>query len=155
MTHPPLDAADYKLLDALQRDASLSRKRLAEICHISEATCSRRMASLKKRGYLTRQVAILDPAKLGLKLTVFVLLEIANEQAAEMKRFIDRLKKTPELMTFSFISGEYDYLAHLVVRDMQAYYDYADEYFSHDPLIRKYTSLFEMKSLKHTNILPL
>jgi len=155
MKPPALDSIDLKILDALQRDASVKLKKLAGNCHISEATCSRRVAALKKHGFIQKQVAVLSRARLGLNLTVFVLVSMEHEQSAVLKRFEDKLKKAPMVVGISFISGQYDYLLQLAARDMEAYSAFAEEYLTDEPCVKKFTSLFEMKSLLSHQVLPL
>ena len=155
MPDTALDATDLKILNALQHDASLSRKKLAQLCHMSEATCSRRIASLKKRGFMDKTHLALNPRKFGLALTVFVLVTLENENPAGMKRFTDRLRKHPEVLGVHYISGEYDYLLHLVARDMAHYQQFVDEYLAHETQIKRFLSLFQMKEIKYTSALPL
>lgn len=150
-----LDTTDIGILDALQRNAQLPRKQLAELCHISEATCSRRLASLEKRGFISQYRAVLNTAKLGFGLTVFVLISMENEHGAQLKKFEARLRKHPLVRHLSFISGEYDYLMQLVAKDMAQYHDFAEQYLVDEPCVRKYMSLFEMKHLHENHVLPL
>ncbi len=149
------DATDLRILDALQRDAQVARKVLAARCHISEATCSRRLASLEKRGYISQYRAVLNAPKLGYGLTVFVLVAMENEHSAQLKKFEAKLKKNPLVRHISFISGEYDYLLHLVAQDMAHYHDFAESYLVEEAHVKKYMSLFEMKCLYESHILPL
>lgn len=150
-----LDPTDLRLLDALQRDAQLPRKQLAELCHISEATCSRRLASLEQRGLIVQYRAVLNAAKLGFGLTVFVLVQMENEHSAALKKFEARLKKSPLVHHVSFISGEYDYLLHLVARDMAEYHDFTESHLVDEACVKRYMSLFEMKKLYESHALPL
>lgn len=155
MNSKPLDNCDLKILDAMQRDASVPLKRLAELCHVSEATCSRRIAALKEQGYLATPQVMLDRRKLGFGLSVHVMVQMEHEHSAPLKRFEDRLKKHPNVLGISFISGGYDYLLHVVARDMQEYHDFAETYLVEENHVKKYQSLFEMKSLKDTSVIPI
>src|SRR5690606_16350805 len=69
-----LDRYDLKILAALQQDARISNQELAERIGLSPSPCSRRVKQLEEAGYITRQVALLDPQKLGLTLTAFVMI---------------------------------------------------------------------------------
>ena len=60
-----LDATDLRILEQLQRDASLTNQALAAAVHTSPATCLRRVKRLMDTGVIERQVALLSPAKLG------------------------------------------------------------------------------------------
>ncbi len=150
-----LDSTDIRILDAMQRNGNLPRKKLAETCNISEATCSRRLASLEKRGYISQYRVVLNAAKLGFGLTVFALVAMENEHSNELKKFENRLKKHPLVRQISFISGDYDYLLHLVARDMAQYHAFTEQYFVEEASVKKYLSLFEMKHLYESHVLPL
>lgn len=155
MSESILDATDRRILDALQRDASLPRKRLAELCHVSEATCSRRIARLTRHGYILRHMAVLDRARLGLGLTVFVLVALEKEHPPEMRRFTEALGRHPNVLAVSFISGEYDYLLQVAVPDMARYHDFCEQFMVPDYFVKRFVSLFEMKSLKSHAPLPI
>ncbi|MBY0407792.1 MAG: Lrp/AsnC family transcriptional regulator [Rickettsiales bacterium] len=150
-----LDATDIRLLNALQKDASLPRKQLAALAHISEATCSRRLAALEKHGYITGIRATLNAQKLGFGLTVFVLVAMESEHSGNLKKFEAKLKKSPLIRHISFISGEYDYLLHVVARDMEEYSAFAETTLVEENDVRRYNSMFEFKCLHDTAVLPL
>ena len=150
-----LDPTDLRILDALQRNAQLSRKVLAELCHISEATCSRRLAALDKSGYVTQYRAVLNAAKLGFGLSLFVLVRMESDQGTARKRFETRLRKSPLVQRMSLISGDFDYLLHIVARDMEEYHNFCEAMLSEENDVRKYLSLFEMKILHDSPVLPL
>ena len=59
------DATDWRLLDLLQRDATLSNLALAELVHVSPPTCLRRVRRLHESGLIERQVALLEPDRLA------------------------------------------------------------------------------------------
>ena len=67
-----MDNADRRILDALQVDASLSLADLAERVALSRSACGRRLQRLENEGYIRARVALLDAAKMGLPLTVFI-----------------------------------------------------------------------------------
>ena len=69
-----LDRYDLKILAALQQDARISNQELAERIGLSPSPCSRRVKQLEDSGLIKKQVALLDPTMLGLKLTAFVMI---------------------------------------------------------------------------------
>jgi DNA-binding Lrp family transcriptional regulator len=81
-----IDGTDFKLLDALQTDASMSNQALAELVHISPPTCLRRVKRLRDAGLIEREVAILNPDKLasitGHGLTAIVEITLDRQGAA-------------------------------------------------------------------------
>lgn len=146
MPPAPLDAIDRQLLSLLAKDGMTPLKKLAEACHISEATCSRRVARLEKNKTISRYVAVVDPKVLGQNVTVFVLLQFSTDQAAITQRLVKRLRETEELSALHNVSGTYDYLMELKLESVEAYKAFCAEYFDNEPLIYKYTTLFSLKA---------
>src|SRR6218665_1021987 len=86
-----IDATDLRLLDQLQRDASLSNLALAELVHVSPPTCLRRVKRLVDAGLVERQVAILSPDRLapvlGHGLTALVEITLDRQGAEQLAAF--------------------------------------------------------------------
>ena len=82
-----MDAIDRKILVLLQDDASLS---VAEIGHrvgLSSTPCWKRIQKLETEGVITKRVALVDPDKIGLGITVFVSIETADHSEEWLDRF--------------------------------------------------------------------
>ena len=82
-----LDATDLKILDQLQRDASLTNQALAERVHTSAATCLRRVKALVDAGVIERRVALLSPEALGHGLTAIVEVTLDRQSAESLAAF--------------------------------------------------------------------
>lgn len=154
MPNDALDSVDMRLLHALQLDASQPHKQLAEACHVSEATCSRRIARLEKLGYIEKYVAVLNRRKLKLGLTLYVMVQLAPEQAPEADSFVREMRKLPYVLSMSFISGDFDYLMQMAVPDMQFYQEFSEKHLLGNARVKKYHTVFEMKALKSGGPLP-
>ncbi|MCJ2187851.1 Lrp/AsnC family transcriptional regulator [Novosphingobium beihaiensis] len=115
-----LDRRDLAILDLLQRDAEMPVYRIAEAVSLSASACSRRIAELKRLGYIRRTVAVLDREKLGLGLTVFVIVR-AQHSADWLERFRTVLADTPEVLECHRLTGQADYILKLAVRDIANY----------------------------------
>jgi len=82
-----LDATDWKILDALQTDASLTNQALAERVHVSPATCLRRVKALVDAGVIERRVALLSSERLGRGLTAIVEVALDRQGAEALAAF--------------------------------------------------------------------
>ena len=82
-----LDATDLRILDQLQRDASLTNQSLAALVHTSPATCLRRVKRLVDTGVIERQVALLSPQRLGAGLTAIVEVTLDRQGAEHLQAF--------------------------------------------------------------------
>lgn len=76
-----LDAMDIRILRALQRDGRLQNLQLAEEVGLSPSPCLRRVRRLEEAGAVERYVALLNPAAMGLGLTVFARISLVSQDA--------------------------------------------------------------------------
>lgn len=116
-----LDELDKRLLRELQADASRSIVEIAERVHLSHNACWRRIRRLEEGGVITRRVALVDFAKVGLPLTAFVTIRAHEHTEAWLETFASAVRRLPEVMEFYRLSGETDYLLKLSLSDVSAY----------------------------------
>ena len=138
-----MDSIDLKILALLQKDATLSIAAIGEQVGLSQTPCWKRIQRLEADGVIDRRVAVLDPVKLGLGLTVFVSIETADHSKDWLERFADRIAAMPEVLEFYRMAGDVDYMLRVVVADMATL-----------PL-KNVTSRFAMEKVKSTTALPL
>ncbi|NDY92068.1 Lrp/AsnC family transcriptional regulator [Ideonella sp. TBM-1] len=150
-----LDALDTALLDLLQRDASLPMRELAERVGSSPATCQRRIAQLRSRGVLQKQVALVDRQRVGRSLTVFVSVELDKQNAALLTQFEQRVAALDEVMACYEIAGEFDFLLIVSAESMAQYHAFTREVFSSIHNVRNFKSMFAMNCSKFETRVPL
>ncbi len=148
-----MDDIDRKILDLLQRDATLSIAEIGERVGLSQTPCWKRIQKLEAQGVIERRVAILNPEKLGFGLTVFVQIETNDHSEAWLARFATLVSNMPEVLEFYRMAGEVDYMLRVVVSGMQAYDDFYKRLIGAVPL-RNVTSHFAMERVKSTTVLP-
>ncbi|GJE08271.1 hypothetical protein AOPFMNJM_3607 [Methylobacterium jeotgali] len=149
-----VDAIDLKILSLLQNDATLSIASIGERVGLSQTPCWKRIQRLEADGVIDRRVAVLDPVKLGLGLTVFVSIETADHSSEWLERFADTVAAMPEVLEFYRMAGDVDYMLRVVVADMQAYDEFYKRLIASAPL-KNVTSRFAMEKVKSTTALPL
>jgi Lrp/AsnC family transcriptional regulator len=149
-----LDKTDIQLLDALQRDATLSMAQLGEVVGLSPTPCWKRIKRLQDEGYITARLAMLDRKKLGLPVTVFVSVRTTQHDEQWLARFAAIVTAMPEVMEFHRMSGDVDYMLKVVTSSIDGY----DRFYK--KLIRQVglsgvSSAFSMEQIKSTTVLPL
>lgn len=149
-----MDAIDLKILALLQKDATLSIAAIGEKVGLSQTPCWKRIQRLEADGVIDRRVAVLDPVKLGLGLTVFVSIETADHSQEWLQRFAETVSAMPEVLEFYRMAGDVDYMLRVVVADMQAYDTFYKRLIAVLPL-KNVTSRFAMEKVKSTTALPL
>ena len=103
-----MDDTDRKILDLMQRDATLSIAEIGERVGLSQTPCWKRIQRLEADGVIERRVALLSPEKLGLGLTVFVSVETGDHSEEWLARFADLVSGMPEVLEFYRMAGDVD-----------------------------------------------
>ncbi|HEX8379078.1 MAG TPA: Lrp/AsnC family transcriptional regulator [Allosphingosinicella sp.] len=149
-----MDATDLKILAILQEDSSVSVGEIAGRVGLSQTPCWRRIQRLEESGVIRRRVALLDPAAIGLGLTVFVEIETGDHSKEWLDRFADAVLAMPEVMEVHRMAGDVDYLLRVAVADMSAYDDFYRRLIAGLPM-KNVTSRFAMELVKGTTAYPL
>ena len=148
-----LDAIDRKILTCLQRDATLPVAEIAERVGLSTTPCWRRIQRLERDGVIAGRVALLDPDKLNLGVTVFVHVRTDQHNAAWLEKFAKAVAAIPEVVELYRMSGDIDYLMRVVVPDI-AGYDAIYQRLIAAVELSDVSSTFAMERIKHTTALP-
>lgn len=148
-----MDTQDKKLLRLMQSDAGLSVAELAEQTGMSKSACWRRIQKFEENGVIRQRVTLLDPAKLGLGLTVFVTIRTNQHNAAWAENFKAVVQGVEGVLEVYRLGGQIDYLLKAVVADMPGY----DRLYQNliDADLFDVTASFVMEEIKFTSVLPL
>ncbi|MGA2638732.1 Lrp/AsnC family transcriptional regulator [Methylocella sp.] len=149
-----LDAIDKRILRIIQKDASLSINEIASRVGLSQTPCWKRLQRLEAAGVIKRRIALLDPMKLGLGITVFVTIEVGDHSAVAQKRFAAALAAMEEVMDFYRMAGEVDYLLRVVVPDTAAFDEFYKRLIEIMPL-KNVTSRFALENIKSETAFPI
>ncbi len=148
----PLDRIDRKILYELMRDATLPVSQLAARVGLSQTPCWKRVQKLEAAGIIMGRVAIVDPAAIGLGLTVFVEIEAADHTLEWRAAFTKFMENYPEVVEIHRMAGEVDYLLKVVVSGMASYDAFYLDLTQRLPC-RNVTSKFSMECMKATTAL--
>jgi Lrp/AsnC family leucine-responsive transcriptional regulator len=149
-----LDAIDRRILRALQRDGRLPVVALAEQVGLSPTPCQRRVKRLEDAGVIARYAAVLDPARLGLPLQAFVMVALDSHAEEGVERFHAALAERPEVLAAYAMSGDMDYLLHVLAADFEAYADFALKALLRMPGVKETRSSFVLSALKPPGDVP-
>lgn len=149
-----MDAIDRKILAVVQDNASLSVAEIGQRVGLSSTPCWKRLQRLEADGVITKRVALIDPDKIGLGITVFVSVETGDHSQEWLGRFAEVVNAMPEVMEFYRMAGDVDYVLRVVVPDMQSYDLFYKKLIETVPL-KNVTSRFAMERIKSTTALPI
>jgi len=148
-----LDSMDLQILDILQREVHISNAELARLVNLSPPATHTRVKRLENEGYIDQQVAILNQEKLGFDLLCYVFMSTDIHQAKEIEELETSLKTMTEILECHCLTGAYDYLLKIVIRDRQEL----------NRFIRKLNKLgisriqtnLSLREIKYSTVLPL
>jgi Lrp/AsnC family transcriptional regulator len=149
----PLDDLDRKILNLLQTDATLPVATIAERVGLSTSPCWRRIQKLEEDGIIKARVAVLDPDRLNVGVTVFVAVRTSQHDLGWLERFAAAVRDFPEVVEFYRMSGDVDYLLRVVVPDIAAY-DALYKRLIQRVTLSDVSSSFAMETIKYTTALP-
>lgn len=149
-----MDQRDKAILNALQKDATLTVSELADAIGLSKSACWRRIQNLEESGIIGARVTLLNQQALGLKLTVYAFVRTHEHNKAWFDRFHAVTTDMPNVMEVHRMSGDVDYLIRAVAPDMTSYDEMYKEMISRVNLY-DVSSSFSMETIKYTTALPL
>ncbi|HUH59562.1 MAG TPA: Lrp/AsnC family transcriptional regulator [Candidimonas sp.] len=150
-----MDDLDLRILAQLQSDSSLTNQDLAERVHASAPTCLRRVKRLVDEGIIQKQVAILDPAKLGSTLTAIVEITLDIQTAEYLDAFEASVAHESAILQCYRVSPGPDFIVIAQLADMPAYHAMAHRLFTSQANIRNVRSFFSIHRSKFETRIPL
>jgi Lrp/AsnC family transcriptional regulator, leucine-responsive regulatory protein len=151
-----MDRTDKKILEILQTNSQISNQELAEQVALSPSPCLRRVKLLEEKGIIAKQVILLRPEKIGLGLTVLVLVGLNSHQPAVMSGFEETMRLFPEVVQGYLITGQSaDYLLKVIVPDLKSYQSFLLGKLTGIPGVSSVHSSFILRTICDTTALPL
>jgi Lrp/AsnC family leucine-responsive transcriptional regulator len=150
-----LDPVDRRLLKALQEDGRMSNAELARRCNLSPAACFERVRRLRERGVITGYAALIDPAKVGRGLMIFVEVLLDRTTGDMFEAFAEAVRRQPEVLECHMVAGGFDYLIKARVGDMDAYRAFLGDVLVRMPGVRETRTYAVLEEVKATTALPL
>lgn len=150
-----LDAIDRRIMAALQEDGRLSNVDLAKRVHLSPSPCLARVKRLESQGVISRYVALLDPATVGLGVSVFIQVRLERQIEQSLESFERAISERPEVMECYLMTGQADYLLRVIVPDVPALERFIVDFLSRVPGVGTIQSSFALKQVKYKTALPL
>ena len=149
-----MDNLDKRILELLQEDATLSMHEIASAVGLTATPCWRRIQRLEAEGFIRGRVALLDPQRVNVGVTVFVTVRTTRHDLEWLHRFQALVTSIPEVVEFYRMSGQADYLLRVVVPDIAAY-DRVYKKLIGGAALSDVSSSFAMEQIKYTTRLPL
>ncbi|KTC80250.1 Lrp/AsnC family transcriptional regulator [Legionella cherrii] len=151
-----MDRTDKKILEILQANCQINNQELADMVALSPSPCLRRVKLLEDQGYIKKKVALLEPEKIGLKLSVIVLVGLNSHQPSVMSQFEEAVRFLPEIVQCYLITGQSaDYVLKVIVPDLNAYQSFLLDKLTRINGVTSVQSSFILRTICETTTLPL
>lgn len=150
-----LDKTDKVLLELLQKDSKNTNKSLASKLNLSITAVYERIRKLEREGVISKYVAVLQPEKIERSFMAFCQIRLVQHTKSNVSSFESQVARLPEVMECFHISGEYDYLLKVAVKDMKAYREFMVNKLTALDHIGNTQSTFVISPVKNTTALTL
>lgn len=150
-----IDSVDRGILNTLQQNAKLTTKELANEVNLSATPVFERQKRLEKEGFIQKYVAVLDPEKLGLGMIVFCNVKLKQHSRLNGSSFIEAINRMDEVTECYNVSGEYDFLIKIYVKDMKDYQNFVLNKLGEIESIGSLHSIFVIGETKNSHCLPI
>lgn len=148
-----MDEKDKKLLVLLQNDAKKTTKELASELNLSVTAVFERIRKLERREILQKYVAIVDKAKIERNFTVLCHVKLVQHKKEYIAKFEREIMDFPEILECWHVSGDYDYILKICVRDIEDYRNFMVTKLTTMQHIASTTSAFSIKEVKNTTVI--
>lgn len=152
---PELSSQDIRILELLQSDADRSSAEIAEHLNMSQSPCWRRINRLEQEGFIDRKVALLNREALGMDLVAFTTINLSAAGRKNMERFEEGVLQLDEVIECYTMTGAWDYMLKVVVRDIRHYEQFVRKQLLELPMIGEVHSHMAVTEIKNTTELPL
>ena len=150
-----MDQLDKRILQVLQHQGKLQNNELAQQVGLSASPCLRRVKQLEDDGYIEKYVALLNPQKLNLGLTVFARIWLKGQDANTVNSFVEAIQDLQEVVECQLMAGDCDFFLRIVVADLDAYRRFQVEHLNKIISIQSVKTEIPLQRIKQTTALPL
>lgn len=150
-----LDELDKELLKLLQKDSKQTNKSLSHALGLSVTAVYERIRKLEKNGIVGNYVALIDKKKVDKAFVAFCHVKLVQHSQDYVMKFEREVRKLDEVLECYHISGDYDYLLKVLVKDMEAFRDFMVKKLTNIDHIGSTHSMFMINEVKHTTAITL
>jgi len=150
-----LDAIDKKILQKLQSNSKITNKKLSSELNLSVTAIFERIKRLERNKVISSYVALVKPAEVDKSFMVFCQIKLVQHSKSYVIKFEEEVAQLEEVLECYHVSGEYDYILKILVKDMEAYREFMLNKLTSLDHIGSTQSTFIISPVKSTTALPL
>lgn len=150
-----IDKIDEKILGLLQINAKLTTKEVAAELGLTTTPTHERIKRLERLGYIKQYVALVDRKKVAKPLLAFCNIALKEQSQKHLKKFEEQIQQFEEVLECFHITGIFDYLLKIIVKDMDAYHYFTFHKLATLENIQNVQTIFAMNDIKSTTVVPI
>ena len=150
-----LDRTDLRILALLQGNGRATNAEIAESVNLSASACLRRIQKLEADGVIAGYAALVDPQAVGLGLQAFVRVQLEKHGSDAVQHFVESVQSWNEVIACHALTGEMDYLLHIVVSDLEHFSRFLLDRLLNGSGVADVNSSFVLRTVKQTRALPI
>ncbi|WP_308992008.1 Lrp/AsnC family transcriptional regulator [Mariniflexile litorale] len=144
------DFIDKKLITLLQQDSKKTNKELSNTLNLSVTAVYERIKKLEKQGIIDKYVALIKKEKVNKSFVAFCHIKLTQHTQNYVVKFEKEVANLEEVLECYHISGDYDYLLKVLVKDMAAFREFMVNKLTSINHIGSTHSMFMINEVKHT-----
>ncbi|MBE9640706.1 Lrp/AsnC family transcriptional regulator [Salipiger mangrovisoli] len=149
-----LDEADRRILRCIQSNPDITMRELGDATGLSHSPSWRRLQRLKEGGVVGDKAYHIDPEKVGYEIRVLCFVRIAAHNRDRLQAFEDAVQRVPEILQCYSLSGDHDYVLHVVAKSVRNYEETVKNAIVELPNVQSISTSFTLKSVKDTRVIP-
>lgn len=150
-----IDTTDRKIIELLQRNSNITNALLAKEIGLSPAPTLERVNKLESAGIIKSYHATIDPAKVGLGVSTFVMVTLKGHNKVNIEKFMGAIELVDEVIECHHITGSGDFILKIVCADIAAYQQLMLDKVSNIDVVDSLQSMVILSTLKDSKVLPL
>lgn len=150
-----LDTTDRKIVQLLQRNSNITNAQLAKEIGLSPAPTLERVNKLENAGIIRSYHATINPSRVGLGVSTFVLVSLKGHNKANIEKFMKAINEVDEIIECHHITGSGDFILKIVCADIAAYQQLMLDKVSSIEVVDSMQSMVILSTLKDSKVLPL
>jgi Lrp/AsnC family transcriptional regulator len=149
-----LDDSDRLILRCIQKNPDITMRELGEITGMSHSPCWRRLQRLREAGIVGTKTFSISPEAVGYEIRVLCFVRMTDHKRAQLLKFEAAVLNVPEVLQCYSLSGEHDYVLHVIAKSVRDYEETVKNALVELPHVKSISTSFTLKTIKDSRIVP-
>lgn len=149
-----IDEWDRKILRCIQSNPDITMRELGDATGLSHSPAWRRLQRLKETGIVGAKSFTIDPEAVGYEILVLCFIRMTEHKRDRLRAFEAAVQTVPEILQCYSLSGDFDYVLHVIARSVRDYEQTVKNAIMELPNVQSVSTSFTLKTVKNSRIVP-